>query len=52
MGTTYSKSYSLGFVSGVGPAGTEVEDIHDRVHTLNESVQRQLEEAVRRCMEL
>ena len=50
--TTYSTSYSPGFVSRAGPAGTNVEDIHDRVHALNESVQSQLEEANRRYMDL
>ena len=40
------------FVSRVGPAGTDPESIHNQVHALNESVQRQLEEADRRYIEL
>ena len=52
MGTTYNRSHSSTSVSRVEPAGTNVENIHDRVHALNESVQRQLEEADRRYMEL
>ena len=39
-------------MSRVGLAGTDVEDIHDRVHALNELVQKQLEEADRRLMKL
>ena len=35
-----------------GPAGIDPESIRDQVHALNESVQRQLEEANRRYMEL
>ena len=30
---------------GAGPTSIDVDEICDRVHTLNESVQRQLEEA-------
>ena len=52
MGTTYSRSYSLVFIFGAGPTGTNVEDIHDRVHALNELVQKQLEEANMSYMEL
>ena len=52
MGTSYSKSYSPGSISGAGPVGTDVEDIRDQVHALNESVQRQLEEVDQRYMEL
>ena len=39
-------------MSGAGPASTDVEDIRDQVYALNESVQRQLEEADRRYMKL
>ena len=39
-------------MSRVGPNSTDVEDIRDRVHALNESVQRQLEEADKRYIEL
>ena len=39
-------------MSGVRPDGTDVEDIRDRVHALNESMQKQLEKANRRYMEL
>ena len=52
METSYSRLYFLGSVSGAGPAGTDMEFIHDQVHALNKSVQRQLEEANRRYMEL
>ena len=52
MGTFYSRSYSLGSMSGVGPAGTDLESICDQVHALNESMQRQLEEANLRYIEL
>ena len=52
MGTSYSKSYSPGSVSGARPAGTDPEFICDQVHVLNESVQRQFEETDRRYMEL
>ena len=52
MGTTYSRSYSPAFVYGAGLAGTNVEVIHGRVYALNESVQRQLEEADKWYMEL
>ena len=52
MGTTYSRSYSLGSMSRAGPTRTNVEDIHDQVYALNESMQRQLEEANMRYMEL
>ena len=51
MGTTYSRSYSLASVSGTRFAGTDVEEIHDRVHALNESVQRQLKEPDRSYIE-
>ena len=44
--------YSPVSMSGGGPASADVEDIHDLVHALNESVQRQLEEVERRYMEL
>ena len=40
MGTSYSRSYSPSSMSGVRPTGIDAEDIHDRVHVLNESVQR------------
>ena len=50
MGTTYNRSYSP--TSEVGPARTNMEDLCDRVNALNESVQKQLEEAYRRYMEL
>ena len=43
---------SPSFMPGAGPAGTDPESIRDQVHALNESVQRQLEEADRRYMEL
>ena len=46
MGTSYSRSYSPGSVSGAGSG------ICDQVHALNELVQRQLEEADRRYVEL
>ena len=39
-------------MSGVGLVETDLESIHDQVHAMNESVQRQLEEADRRYMEL
>ena len=52
METSYSKSYSPDFVSRAGPARTDLESIRDQVHALNESVQRQLEEADWRYMEL
>ena len=52
MGTSYSKSYSLSFMYGVRPARTNTEEICDRVHALNESMQMQLKEADRRYMEL
>ena len=52
METVYSRSYSPGSISGARPVGTDVEDIHDRVHALNESMQKQLEEVDRRYMEL
>ena len=52
MGTSYSKSYYSDSVSRVGPTGTDSKFIHDQVHALNESVQRQLEEPDSRYMEL
>ena len=52
MGTSYSRSYSPSSMSGVGPARTSAKDIRDRVYALNESVQRQLEEADMTYMEL
>ena len=52
MGTTYSRSCSPASISGVGLASIDVEDLRNRVHALNESVQRQLEEANRSYMEL
>ena len=52
MGTTCSRSYSPGSLSRAGPTGTDVEDIRDWVHALNESVQRKLEKANRRYIEL
>ena len=39
-------------MSRARPVGTDVEDIHDRVYALNESVQKQLEEVDKRYMEL
>ena len=44
MGTTYNRSYSPASMSRVGLAGTDVEDICDRVHALNKSVHKLLEE--------
>ena len=52
MGLTYSRSYSPASVSEAGLASVDMEEIHDWVHALNESVQRQLEEADRSYMEL
>ena len=52
MGATYSRSYSPGFVFGARPARNYTEDIRDWVHALNESMQRQLEEADKRHMEM
>ena len=52
MGTSYSRSYSLGSVSRVGPVGTDLKPIRDHVHALNESAQRQLDEADRKYIEL
>ena len=52
MGTFYSKSYFSGSVSGVGPAETDSKSIRDQVHRKNDSVQRQLEEADTRYIEL
>ena len=52
MGTICSRSYSLAAVFGAGPVGTDVEDIRDQVHALNELVQKQHEEANRRYIEL
>ena len=49
MGVSYNMSYSPSSVSG---AEIDANDIHDQVHALNESVQRQLEEPDRRYMEL
>ena len=37
---------------GAGPTETDAEGIRDQVYALNESVQRQLEEANMRYMEL
>ena len=42
----------FGFVFRLGCVKGNSEDIHDRLHALNESVQRQLKEADRRYMEL
>ena len=39
-------------MSGVRLTGIDAEDTRNQVHALNESVQRQLEEANRRYMEL
>ena len=50
MGTTYSRSYSPDSMAGVGLAKTDVEDIRDRVHAVNELMQQQLEEADKRYM--
>ena len=52
MWTSYSRSYSLGSISGTGPAGIDADDIHYQAHVLNKSVQRQLEEADRKYIEL
>ena len=52
MGTSYSRSYSPSSTFEVGLARIDAKDIHNQVHALNESVQRQLEEANRRYMEL
>ena len=52
MEASYSRSYSLSSVSRAERAGTDPESIHDQVHALNESVQRQLEEGDRRYMKL
>ena len=52
MGTSYSMSYSPGSVFGAGLVRTHPESFRDQVHALNESVQRQLEEADKRCIEL
>ena len=52
MEISYSKSYSPSSLSRAGTVGIDIKDIGDRVHALNESVQRQLEEADRRYMEL
>ena len=52
MGTTYNRSHSPTSVSKTGPARTDVEDICDPVHALNELVQMQLEKFDRRYMEL
>ena len=52
MGTSYSRSYSPSSVFGAGPAGTDSESIRDRIHALNESIKKQLEEADWRYMEL
>ena len=45
MWTSYSRSYSPSFMFGVGPVGIDVQDICDRVHVLNELVQRHLKVA-------
>ena len=52
MGTSYRKIYSPNSVSKVGAVETDAKDIRGQVYALNESVQRQLEEADRRYMEL
>ena len=52
MRTSYKRSYSLDFVSEIGPTKTDVEDICDQVHALNESVQRQFKEVNKRYMDL
>ena len=52
METSYIRSYSPNYVSGVGLARIDPESICDQVHALNELVQRQLEEADRRYMKL
>ena len=48
--TSYSRSDSPSSVSRVGPTGTDAKNIHGQVHVLNETVQRQLEEADKRYM--
>ena len=52
MGTSYSRSYSLGSVFKARFVRINAENIRGQVHALNESVQRQLEEANKRYMEL
>ena len=52
IGATYSGSYSLAFVFGAGLTITDMEDIHNQVHAMNESVHKQLKKADRRYMEL
>ena len=47
MATSHNMLYSLGSVSKARPVGTKLESIRDQVHALNESMQRQLEEADR-----
>ena len=52
IGTAYSRSHSPASISGARPVEIDMKDIRDQVYILNESVQRQLEEADRRYMEL
>ena len=52
MVTSYNRSYSASSVFGVEFAGTNLESIHNQVHALNEFVQKLLEEADKRYMEL
>ena len=42
MRTSYNGSYSPGSVSGAELVWTDAKEIRDRVHTLNESMQRPL----------
>ena len=48
----FTISHIPGSISEAGPVRSDPKAIHDQVHALNESVQRQLEEANRRYMEL
>ena len=52
MGTSYSRSYSPSSAFETRLARTDPKSIRNQVHALNESVQRQLEEADWRYMEL
>ena len=52
MGTIYNRSYSLASVFRAGPACIDVDGIHDQVHVLDESVQKQLKKADQSYIEL